>query len=79
LAKARLLEGRRCAVHWESLASFRSEFPNCLATDYIFAIDGRFLTSSGGTVTLDMMLYLISAVEGRELAALISDQFNHAR
>ncbi|MBB4508651.1 GlxA family transcriptional regulator [Rhizobium johnstonii] len=79
LAKARLLEGRRCAVHWESLASFRSEFPNCLATDDIFAIDGRFLTSSGGTVTLDMMLYLISAVEGRELAALISDQFNHAR
>ncbi|MCC2613688.1 GlxA family transcriptional regulator [Neorhizobium sp. Rsf11] len=79
LAKAGLMEGRRCAVHWESLASFRSEFPNCLATDDIFAIDGRFLTSSGGTVTLDMMLYLIAAVEGRELAALISDQFNHAR
>jgi transcriptional regulator GlxA family with amidase domain len=79
LAKAGLLEGRRCAVHWESLASFRSEFPNCLATDDIFAIDGRFLTSSGGTVTLDMMLYLIAAVEGRELASLISDQFNHAR
>lgn len=79
LAKAGLLEGRRCAVHWESLASFRSEFPNCLATDDIFAIDGRFLTSSGGTVTLDMMLYLIAATEGRELASLISDQFNHPR
>lgn len=79
LAKAGLLEGRRCAVHWESLASFRSEFPNCLATDDIFAIDGRFLTSSGGTVTLDMMLYLIAVVEGRELASLISDQFNHPR
>ncbi|MDR3488215.1 MAG: GlxA family transcriptional regulator [Bradyrhizobium sp.] len=79
LAKAGLLEGRRCAVHWESLASFRSEFPNCLATDDIFAIDGRFLTSSGGTVTLDMMLYLIAAIEGRELAARISDQFNHPR
>ncbi|WP_245296767.1 GlxA family transcriptional regulator [Rhizobium bangladeshense] len=79
LAKAGLLEGRRCAVHWESLASFRNEFPNCLATDDIFAIDGRFLTSSGGTVTLDMMLYLIGAVEGRELASQISDQFNHPR
>jgi transcriptional regulator GlxA family with amidase domain len=79
LAKAGLLEGRRCAVHWESLASFRSEFPNCLATDDIFAIDGRFVTSSGGTVTLDMMLYLIGAIEGRELASQISDQFNHPR
>lgn len=79
LAKAGLLEGRRCAVHWESLATFRSEFPNCLATDDIFAIDGRFLTSSGGTVTLDMMLYLIAAIEGRELASQISDQFNHPR
>ncbi len=79
LAKAGLLEGRRCAVHWESLASFRSEFPNCFATDDIFAIDGRFLTSSGGTVTLDMMLYLIAAVEGHGLASLISDQFNHPR
>jgi transcriptional regulator GlxA family with amidase domain len=79
LARAGLLEGRRCAVHWEALASFRSEFPNCFATDDIFAIDGRFLTSSGGTVTLDMMLYLIAAAEGRELASQISDQFNHPR
>lgn len=79
LAKAGLLEGRRCAVHWESLASFRSEFPKCFATDDIFVIDGRFLTSSGGTVTLDMMLCLIAAIEGRELAAQISDQFNHPR
>lgn len=78
-AKAGLLEGRRCAVHWESLDNFRSEFPNCLVTDDIFAIDGRILTSSGGTVTLDMMLYLIAATQGRELAAQISDQFNHPR
>lgn len=78
-AKAGLLEGRRCAVHWESLASFRSEFPNCLVTDDIFVIDGRILTSSGGTVTLDMMLFLIEASQGRELASQISDQFNHPR
>ncbi|WP_368518430.1 GlxA family transcriptional regulator [Rhizobium sp.] len=79
LARAGLLEGRRCAIHWESLPSFRSEFPNCLATDDIFAVDGRLITSSGGTVTLDMMLYLIAAIEGRDLAEQISDQFNHPR
>jgi transcriptional regulator GlxA family with amidase domain len=79
LAKAGLLEGKRCAVHWETLSSFRSEFPKCLTTDDIFVIDGRFMTSSGGTVTLDMMLWLISALQGPELASLISDQFNHPR
>lgn len=79
LAKAGLLEGRRCAIHWESLPAFRSEFPNCFATDDIFAVDGRIITSSGGTVTLDMMLYLIAAVESRDLASKISDQFNHPR
>jgi len=79
LARAGLLEGRRCAIHWESLHAFRGEFPNCLATDDIFAVDGRLITSSGGTVTLDMMLYLIAAIEGRDLAEQISDQFNHPR
>jgi len=79
LAKAGLLEGKRCAVHWETLASFRNEFPKCLTTDDIFAIDGRFMTSSGGTVTLDMMLWLVSTLQGPELASLISDQFNHPR
>jgi transcriptional regulator GlxA family with amidase domain len=78
-AKAGLLDGRRCTVHWESLATFRAEFPNTLATSDIFAVDGRFLTSSGGTVTLDMMLYLIAVLQGRELASQISDQFNHPR
>jgi transcriptional regulator GlxA family with amidase domain len=77
LAKAGLLENRRCAVHWELLAAFQEEFPNCHATNEIFAVDGRFITSSGGTVTLDMMLYIIAACNGRNLAAAISDQFNH--
>ena len=77
LAKAGLLEGRRCAVHWELLAAFQEEFPRCIGTNEIFAVDGLFITSSGGTVTLDMMLYIIAASKGRDLAAAISDQFNH--
>lgn len=77
LARAGLLEGRRCAVHWEQLPLFQEEFPNCIVTNEIFAIDGLFVTCSGGTVTLDMMLYIVAACRGRPLAAAISDQFNH--
>jgi len=77
LAQAGLLDGRRCAVHWELLPQFQEEFPKCIVTNEIFAVDGLFITSSGGTVTLDMMLYIIAACRGRTLAAGISDQFNH--
>jgi len=77
IAKAGLLHGRRCAVHWELLAAFQEEFPRSVASNAIFAVDGPFITSSGGTVTLDMMLYVIAASKGRDIADAISDQFNH--
>lgn len=77
IAKAGLLAGRRCAVHWELLAAFQEEFPRSVASNAIFAVDGPFITSSGGTVTLDMMLYVIAASKGRDIADAISDQFNH--
>ena len=79
LARAGLLEGRRCAVHWENATEFREAFPHCLMTHEIFSVDGPFITSSGGTVTLDMMLYIVAASHGRALAAAISDQFNHSQ
>lgn len=77
LARAGLLDGRRCVVHWENFSGFQEEFPNVLATNDIFAVDGPFITSSGGTVTLDMMLYVVGAFHGKTLAIAISDQFNH--
>ena len=79
LAKAGLLNGRRCAVHWENAAEFHKAFPLCVPTQEIFAVDGPFVTSSGGTVTLDMMLHIVGAVHGRALAAAISQQFNHSQ
>jgi transcriptional regulator GlxA family with amidase domain len=77
LARAGLLEGRRCTVHWENFSDFQEEFPNVLASSAIFVVDGPFITSSGGTVTLDMMLHVVQAFYGQELAVAISDQFNH--
>lgn len=79
LARAGLLDGRRCAIHWENAAEFQAFFPRCITTHEIFSVDGPFITSSGGTVTLDMMLYIVAASHGRALAAGISDQFNHSQ
>ncbi|UAX97782.1 GlxA family transcriptional regulator [Ensifer adhaerens] len=77
LARTGLLDGRSCTVHWENFADFQEMFPNVLATNDIFTVDGSFITSSGGTVTLDMMLSIIVSFHGRSLAVAISDQFNH--
>ena len=75
LAEAGLLAGRRCAIHWENLVAIREEFPDIDFVEDIFAIDGDRLTCTGGVAPLDMMLTLIEARLGHELAARVSEQF----
>ena len=79
LAHAGLLDGRRCALHWESLAAFAERFPRIRTTTDIFVIDGNRHTCSGGTAALDMMLQLITERDGRALANGVSEQFIHPR
>jgi transcriptional regulator GlxA family with amidase domain len=79
LAHAGLLDGRRCALHWESLDAFTDRFPRIRPTTDIFAIDGNRYTCAGGTAALDMMLQVIAERDGRELANAVSEQFIHSR
>ena len=79
LAYAGLLDGKRCALHWESLAAFSERFPRIHTTTDIFVIDGNRCTSAGGTAALDMMLQLITERVGRALANDVSEQFIHPR
>jgi len=77
LARAGLLDGKRCALHWENLAAFAEEFPRVRTTNDIFAIDGDCYTCSGGTAALDMMLQVVTARQGAALANAVSEQFIH--
>lgn len=79
LAHAGLLDGRRCALHWENLAAFTERFPRIRTTTEIFVIDGNRYTCSGGTAALDMMLQIIMDRAGRALANDVSEQFIHPR
>lgn len=79
LAYAGLLDGRRCAIHWESLVAFTERFPRIDTTNEIFVIDGNRYTCSGGTAALDMMLQIIMDRDGRALANDVSEQFIHPR
>jgi len=75
LARAGLLDGYRCAIHWENIAAVREAFPAVRFTNELFVIDRERYTASGGTAPLDLMLNLIAARLGRELSLAISEEF----
>ena len=77
LARAGLLRGRRCTVHWEDLRSFRETFPDLNATSEIFEVDGRLFTCSGGSSAIDMFLSFLASRHGPGLASAVSDQLVH--
>ncbi|MEX2299263.1 MAG: GlxA family transcriptional regulator [Dongiaceae bacterium] len=79
LAKAGLLDGYRCTVHWENIAGFAEAFPELEVTGEIFEIDRDRFTCSGGIAGLDMMLHLIATQHGQALANAVSEQFIHDR
>jgi transcriptional regulator GlxA family with amidase domain len=79
LAKAGLLDGYRCTVHWENLSGFAEAFPQLELTSELFEIDRERFTCSGGIAAFDLMLHVITAQHGFQLATAVSDQFIHER
>lgn len=79
LAKAGLLNGHRCTIHWENRDSLLDEFPGLNVTEELFEIDRNRFTCAGGTSAIDMMLPRISAMAGPQVAALVTDELIHHR
>ncbi len=79
LARAGLLDGHRCTIHWENIPVFKELYPQLEVAFTLYEIDRRRFTCSGGTAALDMMLKLIENQYGRPLAQQISQQFHHDR
>jgi transcriptional regulator GlxA family with amidase domain len=77
IAKAGLLDGRRCTLHWEHIPAFREAFPTVRVTGSLFELDGNRFTCAGGIAGLDMMVALIARDHGQELAAAVGDWFLH--
>ncbi|MCK0166378.1 GlxA family transcriptional regulator [Jannaschia sp. S6380] len=74
LAASGLLDGKRATIHWENHDGFAEEFPEIELTKSIFSIDGKRVTTAGGTASVDLMLHLIARDFGEDLAALVADQ-----
>jgi transcriptional regulator GlxA family with amidase domain len=79
LARAGLLDGYRCSIHWEDAAALLNRFPKVQVRRSTYTIDRDRLTSSGGTTPVDMMLYLVRRQCGPEITAAVAEYFIHER
>lgn len=79
LARAGLLSGYRCTLHWESIREFSEEFPALDVCREIYVRDRDRWTCAGGTAAIDMTLDQIAADYGGQLAADVAEQFLHGR
>ncbi|MEM7507621.1 MAG: GlxA family transcriptional regulator [Pseudomonadota bacterium] len=79
LARAGLLDGHRCTVHWEFQPAFEEEFPDHDCSSGLYVIDGDRWTGSGGITGMDMMLHLIERDHGPSLSRSVGNQFQIER
>jgi transcriptional regulator GlxA family with amidase domain len=78
LARAGLLDGHACTLHWTSQPAFVEAFPEIELRRDLYVIDRRRFTSAGGIGSLDMMLDIIARDHGAELAAGVAEWFVHS-
>ena len=74
LAAAGLLNGKRCAIHWENLPGFSEKFPTADVYADLYEKDGNIWTCAGGTAALDMMLSLVGEDHDEELVNRVCEQ-----
>ncbi|WP_448954644.1 GlxA family transcriptional regulator [Labrys neptuniae] len=78
LARAGLLDGHACTLHWISQPAFKEAFPDLDLRRDLYVIDRKRFTSAGGVGALDMMLDLITRDYGAELSAGVAEWFVHS-
>jgi transcriptional regulator GlxA family with amidase domain len=75
LVKSGLLDGYKCTIHWENMASLRESHRRVNFLEELFVIDRDRITCTGGIAPIDMMLALVRSRFDKTLVGEISDQF----
>ena len=74
LARAGLLDGYRCTIHWEDRHTLVAQFPKLVVSNRLVEIDRDRFTCSGGISPLDMMTQILRHPPGsRALAEQVSN------
>jgi len=76
LASTGLLNGRKCATHWNAANDFRKMFPEADLVSEKVITDEQGIYSSGGANSFwNLLLYLLEKYTNREIAILASKYF----
>ncbi|WP_261842253.1 GlxA family transcriptional regulator [Aliamphritea ceti] len=75
LSAANLLRNQRFTLHWEAVPAFQEDNPGVEISNELFEIDKNLITCAGGTAAIDMMLHIIQAEFGHDLAINVCEQF----
>lgn len=67
LARAGLLDDRRCAVHWEHFPDFCERFSAAKARQTVFEVDKDIHTCAGGNASFDMIMSIIEGALGEDV------------
>jgi len=79
LAETGMLKNRRFTLHWENQPAFQEYYPDLEPTPNLYEVDDKLLTCGGGSAATDMMLGLIEADHGKDLAIIVADMCIHGR
>jgi transcriptional regulator GlxA family with amidase domain len=84
LADTGLLDGKRCAIHWDAIPAFHERFPDVDVHADLYEVSGNIWTCAGGTAALDMVLSIIQHDHGETVATRVceqclADRVRHAR
>lgn len=77
LARAGLMSGHACSVHWCYEAAYASEFPDHKMTGDVINIDRERYTVSGAAAAFDLMLHLIEVQLGNAVSTEVACWFQH--
>ena len=83
LARAGLLNGYRCTIHWEDQDVLLEQFPKLTVSNRLYEVDRDRYTCSGGVAPLDLMVHLLGMPPGshslaaRVLELLVAERRGH--
>ena len=79
LAKAKLLEGHRCTIHWQDREAFIEQYPELDVSNAIFEIDRSRFSAASGFSAVDMIMRMILINRGLDFAQKINYRLLHER
>jgi AraC family carnitine catabolism transcriptional activator len=79
LAQAGIIGKNRFTLHWENQPAFTESHPDFVPTQNLYEIEERLITCGGGNAATDMMLDLIEADHGPQMALVVADMCIHKR